>query len=138
MKMSKAWQVPVRLTSGAFILNAGLGKRSVAQERAASLHGFATAANPEFQSLDPQTFVKLLSSAEIALGTSLLLPFVPSWLAGTGLTAFSLGLLRLYLNVPGLRNEGSLRPSEQGTAIAKDSWLLGIGLALVLDSLANR
>ena len=138
MKISKAWQVPLRVASGAFILNAGLGKRSAPKERAEGLHGFATTANPEFQSLDPETFTKLLSSAEIALGSALLAPFVPSWLAGTGLTAFSLGLMRLYLRVPGLHEEGSLRPTDSGTPIAKDSWLLGIGLALVLGSITDR
>jgi hypothetical protein len=138
VKISKAWQVPVRLASGAFILNAGLGKRSVPDERAAGLHGMATTAQPEFRSLDPQTFAKLLSSVEIALGSSLLLPIVPSWLAGTGLTAFSLGLMRLYLKVPGLHEEGSLRPTDKGIPIAKDSWLLGIGLALMLGSLTDR
>lgn len=138
MKMSKLWQVPLRLASGAFILNAGLGKRSVPEVRAQGLHDFATTANPEFESLDPETFTKLLSSAEIALGSSLLLPFVPSWLAGTGLTAFSLGLMRLYLWAPGLHEEGSLRPTDKGIPIAKDSWLLGIGLALILGSMTDR
>ena len=138
MKISKAWQVPLRLATGAFILNSGVSKRSLPEERVTRLYGFATTAHPELRSLDPQTFAKLLSTAEMSLGSALLLPLIPSWLAGTGLTAFSLGLIRLYLNSPGLRQEGSLRPSEQGIAIAKDSWLLGIGLALLLDSLTNK
>ncbi|MEA2510502.1 MAG: hypothetical protein QOG21_2584 [Actinomycetota bacterium] len=138
LKMSKTWQVPVRVATGAFFLNAGWGKRSVPAERAAGLHGFATTAHPEFQSLDPQTFVKLLSSAEIALGAALLLPVVPEWLAGAGLTAFSAGLMRLYLKAPGLREEGSLRPTEQGIGVSKDSWLLAIGIALLLDSITDR
>jgi hypothetical protein len=138
VKMSKLWQVPLRLASGAFILNAGLGKRSAPEARAPGLHDFATTANPEFESLDPETFTKLLSSVEIALGSCLLLPFVPSWLAGAGLTAFSLGLMRLYLWAPGLHEEGSLRPTDKGTPIAKDSWLLGIGLALILGSMTDR
>jgi uncharacterized membrane protein YphA (DoxX/SURF4 family) len=136
--MSKAWQVPVRLATGAFFLNSGFSKRNLPSEKATRLYGFATTAFPEFKSLDSQTFAKLLSSAEIAIGSSLVLPFVPSWLAGAGLTAFSLGLMRLYLNVPGLREEGSLRPSEQGIAIAKDSWLVGVGLGLLLDSVTDR
>jgi hypothetical protein len=115
-----------------------LGKRSAPAERAQGLHGFATTANPEFESLDPETFIKLLSSVEIALGSSLLLPVVPSWLAGTGLTVFSLGLMRLYLWAPGLHEEGSLRPTDKGIPIAKDSWLLGIGLALILGSMTDR
>jgi hypothetical protein len=138
MKLSKTWHVPVRVATGAFILNSGLGKRSMPEEGAARLHGFATAAHPEFKSLEPTTFAKLLSTSEIVLGGALLFPAVPSWLAGAGLTAFSLGLMRLYLNGPGLRTEGSLRPSEQGIGIAKDSWLLGIGLALLVDSVTDR
>ena len=34
--------------------------------------------------------------------------------------------------------EGSLRPSEQGIAVAKDIWLVGIGLALVIDEILER
>jgi hypothetical protein len=138
VKLSKTWHVPVRLATGAFILNSGLSKRSVPEDKAAQLHGFATTAHPELKTLDPTTFAKLLSSSEIALGGALLFPAVPSWLAGAGLTAFSLGLMRLYLNGPGLRTEGSLRPTEQGIGIAKDSWLLGIGVALLLDSVTDR
>lgn len=138
MKISKTWHLPVRLATGAYILNSGLGKRSIPPERAAQLHGFATTAHPELTPLDPPTFAKLLSSAEISLGAALLFPLVPSWLAGVALTAFSLGLMRLYLNGPGLREEGSLRPTEQGIGIAKDSWMLAIGLALILDSMTDR
>jgi uncharacterized membrane protein YphA (DoxX/SURF4 family) len=138
LKLSKTWHVPVRMATGAYILNSGLGKRSIPPEGAAKLHGFATTAHPEFQSLEPTTFAKLLSTGEIGLGSALLLPLVPSWLAGAGLTAFSLGLLRLYLNGPGLRQEGSLRPTEQGIGIAKDSWMLAIGLALMMDSITDR
>jgi len=50
---------------------------------------------------------------------------VPGKVAGAGLTAFAAGLLGLYLRTPGMR------PTQQGTAIAKDVWLLGIGLGLL-------
>jgi hypothetical protein len=138
LKLSKTWHLPVRLATGAFILNSGISKRSLPEERAAQLHGFATTAHPELKSLDSPTFAKLLSTTEISLGSVLLLPVVPSWLAGACLTAFSLGLMRLYLNGPGLRQEGSLRPTEQGIGIAKDSWMLSIGLALLLDSMTDK
>jgi hypothetical protein len=36
-----------------------------------------------------------------------------------------------------MHESGSLRPSAQGTAIAKDSWMFAIGLALVIDSLSQ-
>jgi hypothetical protein len=31
-----------------------------------------------------------------------------------------------------------LRPTQQGTPIAKDVWLLGIGVGLLADDLADR
>jgi hypothetical protein len=89
------------------------------------------------KSIDPASFVKLLSAGEIALGAALLLPVVPTLLAGLGLTAFSAGLVGLYFRVPGLRREGSLSPTEAGLPIAKDVWLLGSGLGLVLDGLTD-
>jgi hypothetical protein len=68
----------------------------------------------------------------------LLIPTVPAALAGVGLSAFSLGLLGLYLRTPGMRKEGSLAPTEQGLPLAKDVWLLGIGLSLVLDDVLEE
>jgi hypothetical protein len=53
--------------------------------------------------------------------------------AGAGLTAFGAALTQLYLKTPGMREPGSLRPTQQGTAIAKDVWLVGAGLTLLLD-----
>jgi hypothetical protein len=80
----------------------------------------------------------LLAAAEIAIGTALVLPVVPAWLAGTELTAFALGTLGLYLRTPGMRQEGSLRPTQQGIPLAKDAWMVGIGLALMIDEIAER
>jgi hypothetical protein len=65
------------------------------------------------------------------LGAALLLPIVPAVVAGAGLVGFAGGLLGLYLRTPGMHQ--GLRPTQQGTPIAKDVWLLGIGAALVLD-----
>jgi hypothetical protein len=67
-----------------------------------------------------------------------LLPFVPAGVAGAALTAFSAGLIGLYLRTPGMRREGSLRPTEQGVPLAKDVWLVAIGASLVLDDLSGR
>jgi len=130
--------IPLRLTAGAFILNAGLGKWKGDEQTAAGVHGMASGTYPFLSSIEPKTFLKLLAGSEIALGAALLMPVVPAALAGAGLVGFSAGLLGLYLRTPGMR-EG-LRPTQQGTAIAKDVWLLGIGAGLVLDDLtaANR
>jgi hypothetical protein len=80
--------------------------------------------------------VQLLSTCEIALGSALLgIGFVPSSLAGLGLATFGGALTRLYLTTPGTRREGTIAPSHQGVGLAKDSWMLAIGVALVLDGL---
>ena len=85
------------------------------------------------QEMDPTELAQLLSRAEIALGVALLTPFVPSRLAGAARTTFGGGLLSLYMRTPGMRQEGSIRPTQAGTALAKDVWLVGAGLTLLLD-----
>ena len=96
----------------------------------------AAHAFPQLGEMEPERFVKLLSTGEIALGTALIaVPVVPPLLAGLGLLGFSAGLNQMYLKAPGLRREGTVRPTEQGTAIAKDIWMTSIGAALVMDSL---
>jgi hypothetical protein len=129
---------PGRLSAGAFILNSGVGKWSADDETAARLHKMASGTYPFLAKLSPRDFARLLAAGEIALGAALLVPVVPAGLAGAGLTAFSGGLLGMYLRTPGLRREHSLRPSQQGTALAKDVWMLGIGLGLVIDALTDR
>lgn len=123
-------EIAPRISAGAFILNSGLGKRGADAEAAAGLHGFAAGTYPFLRSVPPEQFAKGLATAEIGLGALLLTPFVPTAVAGAALTAFSGGLLGLYLKTPGMRKPGSLAPTEQGLAIAKDSWLLGIGIGL--------
>src|SRR3954471_12976574 len=130
-------RLPLRAITGAFILNSGITKLKGGQETAEGVHGFATAAYPTFKRLRPEQFTKLLAAGEIALGAALLTPVVPAALAGAGLTAFSAGLLGLYLRVPGMHREGSLEPTENGMALAKDSWLLGIGLSLLASPLGE-
>ena len=134
----KAWQLPPRLITGAYFLNAGLSKRGADDATAGQLHGFAAGTYPFLGKLDAKRFTSLLSTAEIAIGTALVLPMVPAWLAGAGLTAFALGTLGLYLRTPGMRQEGSLRPTQQGIPLAKDAWMVGIGLALMVDEVAER
>lgn len=123
--------LPLRMAIGAFILNSGLTKRGADAETAGGLHQAASGTYPFLAKLEPQKFLQLLSSAEIALGAALLAPVVPSRIAGSGLTAFAGGLLGMYVKNPGMRQPGSLRPSAEGTALAKDVWMLGAGLTLV-------
>ncbi|MFF3670108.1 hypothetical protein [Microtetraspora malaysiensis] len=131
-------QIPVRLATGLFMLNSGLSKASADEETAAALHGMASGTYPFLKDMEPMTFAKLLSKSEIALGVALLLPVVPSVVAGAALTAFAGGLVGLYLKTPGLRQEGSLRPTQEGVAIAKDTWLVGIGASLLCEELGRR
>ena len=132
---TKLWHVPVRLATGAIILDQGLLKLNADEDTAKWLHGQAAQAFPQFADMDPRDFVQLLSAGEIALGTALLgIGLVPSSLAGLGLGLFGGSLVRLYLKSPGTRREGSLAPSQRGVGLAKDSWMLAIGTALVLDA----
>ena len=132
-------EIAPRIATGAFILNSGLGKRGADEGTAAGLHGFASGTYPFLAKVPPATFAKGLSTAETALGAALLTPFVPTAVAGAALTAFSAGLLGLYLRTPGMTKPGkSVAPTQEGLPIAKDVWMLGIGAGLVLDSLSNR
>ncbi|HEV7898460.1 MAG TPA: hypothetical protein VGP31_11515 [Planosporangium sp.] len=133
----KPWHLPARLAAGAVILNSGLSKRDADEQTATMLHGMAAGTYPFLRRIPPRRFVRLLSGAEVALGAALLVPVVPTALAGIGLTAFSAGLLGLYLRTPGMREQGSLRPTQQGTALVKDVWLLGIGLGFVVEALVR-
>jgi hypothetical protein len=134
----KIWRAPLRLFPGAYILNSGVTKlRTNSRDAQQALHGMAKNAFPQFEAVEPDQFVKTLGAAETALGATLLAPFVPAALAGALLTGFASGLLWMYWKTPGMHEEGSIRPTQQGTAIAKDSWMLGIGLALLLSSLSR-
>ncbi|MEV4168773.1 hypothetical protein [Nonomuraea sp. NPDC049709] len=135
---ARTHQLPPRLAAGAFILSSGLDLAHAGEETAASLHGMAAGPYPFLRRMDPAVFVRLLSKGQIAVGTALLVPFVPSLLAGAALTGFAAGLLGMYLGTPAMRQEGSLRPSPGGTAVAKDVWLLGIGLGLMVEELRAR
>src|SRR5262245_22406242 len=104
-----ARHIPVRLAAGAFILNSGVEKWTVDEERAKGLHGMASGAFPFLGSVPPARFQRLLAAGEIAIGAALLAPFVPAALAGVALTAFSGGLIGMYLRTPALRKPHSIR-----------------------------
>ncbi|WP_334171291.1 hypothetical protein [Sinomonas sp.] len=123
----------LRLVTGAYLINSGVSKLSLDEERASALQGMAANAVPQVKQLPAATFGKALAASEIALGGALVLPLVPTKLAGLGLTAFGAGLLAVYGKTPGLTEADGIRPTQAGVAMAKDSWLAAIGLALVLD-----
>jgi hypothetical protein len=130
--------VPLRLSTGAFILNSGLTKREIDRDTAAYLQGMAANAFPQVKQLDPQKFGKVLSAAEMGLGAALLVPFIPSRLVGLGLAAFSGGLLAMYFRTPGMTQGDAVRPTQEGTPVAKDVWMLGIALSLIIDGGRKR
>jgi hypothetical protein len=133
----KARQLPLRLAAGSFVINSGLSMWGADEMTAKHLKGFAAGAYPFLAKLNPQLFVSALSVSEVVIGAAVLLPFVPAGVAGAALTAFSGGLIGLYLRTPGMRQEGSLRPTEQGITLAKDVWLAAIGASMVLDDLVG-
>jgi hypothetical protein len=132
-RRTKIRHLPGRMAAGAFILNSGIDKLEADDDTAKRLHSTASEVYPFVADMDPRSFTKALAAAEVALGGSLLLPFMPSWLVGLALAGFSGGLVNLYLRMPGKTREGSFRPTSDGMAMAKDVWMLGIALGIVLD-----
>ncbi|NNG20971.1 DoxX family membrane protein [Naumannella sp. ID2617S] len=130
-------QIPARLAAGAFVLNAGLGKLDLPEEGAQQLQSMGSAGVPQLQQLSPQQFKTFISATEIGVGALLLAPFVPGWLAGAALAAFSGGLLNMYRNTPGMTVDG-IRPTQEGTAVAKDVFMLGIAGSLIADSVISK
>lgn len=129
--------LPTRLATGAFILHSGWAKWHGDEEQAAGVHGMASGTFPVFKSMKAPQFLKMLSVGEMALGTALLAPVVSPRIAGAGLTGFSGALLTMYLRTDGMHEPGSPWPTPQGTAIAKDVWMLGIGLGLLASGAAK-
>jgi uncharacterized membrane protein YphA (DoxX/SURF4 family) len=128
----RAWAIPLRLAAGGYVLDSGIGKWHADDDTATYLQGFASGTYPFLGKLDPATFAKALAAGEVGLGAALLIPLVPNAVAGMGLLGFGGALLGLYAVTPGMRRPGSVFPTPDGIALAKDAWLVGIGAALVL------
>ena len=71
---AKLRRAPLRIATGAFILNAGIGKLKADEGTAAALHGMGSGAYPVLKKVEPKVFIKVLAVGEIAVGTALLLP----------------------------------------------------------------
>ncbi|HJQ44283.1 MAG TPA: hypothetical protein VJ831_14440 [Jatrophihabitantaceae bacterium] len=136
---AKLRRAPVRAATGAYILSTGIDKIRAGDDTAKGLHSLASGAFPMFENVDPKLFTRVLGLTEIGLGTALLLPVVPPIAAGAGLAAFSGGLLGVYWRTPSLhRNAKDPRPTQDGIAFSKDSWMFGIGATLVLDAMLDN
>src|ERR1700689_2038862 len=125
--------IPTRVSTGAYILHSGVAKGNGSEEQAKGVQGMTSGAFPFLAKVPPATFLKALAAAEIGTGAALLLPLVGNKLAGAALTAFSGSLLTMYLRTPALHEPGSVWPTQAGTAVSKDVWMLGIGLGLLAD-----
>ena len=132
---AKMRRAPLRAVTGAYFLNSGISKLSADEATAKGLHGAAMGTYPFVGKVQPKMFARGLAMSEIAVGSVVLLPVVPPLVAGAALMGFSGALLNLYWRTPGMHEEGSPRPTEQGVPIAKDIWLFGIGTGLVADAL---
>lgn len=130
---AKLRRAPGRLAAGAYILNSGLGKLKGDQATAEAIHGQASGAYPVLKKVQPPVFLKGLGAGEVLVGSALLLPIVPAGLAGLALTGFAASLLGFYVRTPGVHDK-YLRPTGGGIALAKDVWMAGIGIGLVIDA----
>lgn len=130
---AKIRRAPVRLATGAYIVNSGLSKLSADEGTAAYLHGTAATAFPIVKRVDPKLFGKALAVTEIGVGAALLLPIVPAGLAGLALIGFGGALTALYVRNPAWHDR-KLRPTPEGAAPAKDVWLVGAGISLLVDA----
>jgi uncharacterized membrane protein YphA (DoxX/SURF4 family) len=130
--------VPLRLTTGAFLVSSGINALKAPPESSADLHKRAQVAFPQLPDIPPAVFGKGVAAGEIAVGAALLAPFVSPVTAGVALTALSGALLKVWWVTPGMHEEGSPRPTPEGTAAAKDVSLLGAGVALVVGGVTDR
>jgi uncharacterized membrane protein YphA (DoxX/SURF4 family) len=125
--------VPTRFATGAYIAHAGWDKWHGDEALAGGVHGMAVGAFPFLRGIAPTTFLKALAAGELATGAALLTPPVSNRLAGAALTGFAGALVTMYLRTPALHKPGSIWPTQAGTGVSKDIWMLGIGLGLLAD-----
>jgi len=135
MSMSaKLRRAPLRIVTGAYIVNSGISKFTADDDTAKSLHDTASGTYSFVGNMQPKLFARGLGVGEVAVGAAVLLPFVSPVVAGAALVGVSGALLNMYWNTPGMHREGSPLPTEQGMPYAKDVWLLGAGLGLMADA----
>ncbi len=130
-------RAPLRLTTGAFVVNSGITTFNADIEATKRLQTYAARLVPQVERMDSRTFAKLMAAGEVTLGTALILPVVPAAVAGLGLSAFAASLLAAQRPTNGQHTDGASEPHTQATANATDAWMLGAGLSLLLDALTS-
>lgn len=128
----------LRAIPGAFIINSGLGKLNLDEQSAGYMQSMAAKAFPAVKNLDAATFGKALAYSELAVGGTLVAPFIPTRVAGLALGAFAGGMLAMYFKTEEFTLEDGIRPSQEGTAVSKDSWLAAIAIALIVQSKGKK
>ncbi len=130
--------VPLRVATGAYILNSGISKLGADEGTAQYLHSAAASTYPAlFKDLKPSTFARVLAYSEMAVGAALLAPKVSSTVAGAALTGFGASLMGMYFTTPSMTLDDGIRPSQEGMSLAKDMWLVGAGLTLLSQGIAG-
>src|SRR6478752_5228367 len=112
---AKLRRAPVRMAAGAYILNSGVNKLSADEGTATWLHSTAADALPVLKRVPPTVFAKVLAAGEIAV------------------IGFGGVLTGMYVRTPAWHDR-YLRPTPEGVASAKDVWLLGAGVGLLVDA----
>lgn len=130
-------RAPLRLTTGAFVLNSGVSTFNADGVTAKRLQTAAAKLVPQVERMDPRTFAKAVAAGEVTLGTALMLPIVPPAIAGLGLSAFAASLLATRGSSNGGHVDvGGARP-ESAVPQATEAWMIGAGVSLLLDALTS-
>lgn len=133
-----AWWWPIRVAFGLFFAHVAATHWDLDTQSETALHRFACSGYPFLKKVSPKLFVKGMFASEVGVATALLVPVVPPVIGASALTAFGSGLMGVYAKAPGLRREHSVRPSEFGMAMAKDSWMVAAGASVLIDALLAR
>ncbi len=134
---AKLRRAPMRIATGAFILNSGLQKLSADDESAKGVHGMAAGAYPAFESTAAEVVRAHARHRRDHAGRGAADADRPRLARRRRAGRLLRCAAGMWWRTPGMHEEGSPRPTQQGTAIAKDSWMLGIGTGLVLDHLLS-
>lgn len=130
--------VPLRVATGAYILNSGISKLGADEGTAQFLHSAGAGTYPAlFKDMSPTTFARILAYSEMAVGAALLTPKVSATVAGAALTGFGASLMGMYFRTPSMTLDDGIRPSQEGLALAKDIWLVGAGLTLFTQGITG-
>ena len=128
----------MRLAAGSFILNSGIGKLHADEITAKGLHSMAMGTYPFVDNAEPMVFARSLGRRRNPDRCD---PAVAVCFAALGRRDPRRILRRaaaMYRETPGMTEEDGVRPTKKGVPLAKDVWMLGIGLGLMIDGLTPK